>query len=225
MKQKVFFFIIALCGTIGAQAQSSTTMWPYVYPDFQEGVVYFKDNTSLNAPLNVHLLKSTLHYLEGEKIKEAISGDIESVGIGSDQYYVYNNQLMRVVNGDSTGFIAELTEADFSALNESGGAYGSSSSVQATRKVSSMEIGGVSIVNHMELKEKKDAGALLPLTKKYFIIIDGKNYPASRKGIMSELPEDKQDTFKKFVKQNKIKWKQSESLVLLLDFFKNNRTL
>jgi len=221
MKQRVFFFIIALFGTIAAQAQNITTMWPYVYPDFQEGAVYFKDHTSLSAPLNVHLLKSTLHYLEGEKIKEAASGDIESVRIGFDQYYVCDNQLMRVVDGDSTGFIAELTEADFSALNESGGAYGSSTNVQATRKVSSMEIGGVSIVNHMELKEKKDAGVLLPLTQKYFIVFDGKEYPATRKGIMSELSKDRQDAFKHFVKQKKIKWKQPESLMFLLDFFKN----
>jgi len=221
MKQKVFFFIIGLCVTIAAQAQDVTTMWPYVYPDFKEGVVYFKDHTSLSVPLNVHLLKSTLHYLEGEKIKEAISGDIESIRIENDLYYVCDDQLMRVVDGDSTGFVAELVEADFSALHDSGGAYGSSSNVQATSKLSSMEIGGVSIVNHMELKEKKDAGTLLPLTRKYFVVVDEKVYPANRKAIMSELSKDRKDGFKQFVKQNKIKWKQPQSLMLLLDFLKN----
>jgi len=221
MKQKIFFCIIALCSAIASQAQEVTTMWPYIYPDFQEGIVHFKDHKSLRAPLNVHLLKSTLHYLEDKKIKEATSGDIESVHIGRDQYYVCDNQLIHVLNGDSTGFVAELVEADFSALMESGGAYGSSSSVQATRKVSSMEIGGVSIVNHMELKEKKDAGSLLPLTRKYFIVVAGKEYPATSKSIESQLPEERQEAFKLFVKQNKIKWKQPESLALLLDFFKN----
>ncbi|MCE4566864.1 hypothetical protein INQ51_21255 [Maribellus sp. CM-23] len=221
MKQKVLFCIIVLFSAITSKAQNVTTMWPYIYPDFQEGTVYFKDQQSLKAPLNVHLVKSTLHYLENEKIKEATSGDIESVSIGRDQYYVYNNQLMHVLNGDNTGFLAELVEADFSALKENSGAYGSSSSVQATRKLSSMEIGGVSIVNHMELREKKDAGSLLPLTRKYFIVVAGKEYPATRKGIESQLAKDQQEAFNRFVKQNKIKWKQPESLVLLLDFLKN----
>ncbi|MFC0877364.1 hypothetical protein ACE01N_12260 [Saccharicrinis sp. FJH2] len=221
MKQKVLFFVIALCSVIVSQAQEVTTMWPYIYPDFQEGTVFFKDHQSLRAPLNVHLVNSTLHYLENNDIKEAASDDIKSVLIGKDLYYVSNNQLMHVLSGDSTGFIAELVMADFSALKESGGAYGSSSNVQATRKVTSMDIGGVSIVNHMELKEKKDAGSLLPLTRKYFIVIAGKSYPATRKGIMSQLEKDKQSAFKQFVKQNKIKWKQPESLALLLDFLKN----
>lgn len=220
MKQKVLFFIIVLYSTIASQAQDVTTMWPYIYPDFKEGTVFFKDHKSLKAPLNVHLVNSTLHYLENNKIKEAASDDIKSVLIGEDQYYVSNNHLMHVLSGDSTSFIAELVEADFSALKESGGAYGSSSNVQATRKVTSMDVGGVSIVNHMELKEKKDAGSLLPLTRKYFIIVAGKEYPATRKGIESQLAKDRQEAFKLFVKQNKIKWKQPDSLALLLNFFK-----
>ncbi|SHE70685.1 hypothetical protein SAMN05444274_102160 [Mariniphaga anaerophila] len=222
MKQKLIFSIVALFCAFTSQAQSVTTMWPYIYPDFQEGTVYFKDHKSLQAPLNVHLVKSTLHYLEKDKIKEADSGDIESVHIGRTQYYVSDKQLMHVISGDSTKFLAELVVADFSAAKESGGAYGSSSNVQATRKVTSMDIGGVSIVNHMELKEKKDAGTLLPLTRKYFIVANGKEYPATRKGIESQLEPNQKAAFKQFVKQNKIKWKQPDSLVLLLNFFKNH---
>ncbi|GHT49341.1 hypothetical protein FACS189440_14910 [Bacteroidia bacterium] len=202
-------------------AQEVTTMWPYIYSDFQKGTVYFKDQQILEAPVNVHLLKSSLHYLDKDQIKEAESSDIVLVQIGSDRYYMRNNQLMRVVTGDSIGFIAELVTADFNALAESGGAYGSSSSVQATRKLSSVEIGGVSITNHVELKSKKDAGSLLPLTKKYYIVTEDQVYPANKKGFESQLPENKRNAFKQFIKQNKIKWNKPESLIALLEFLKD----
>jgi hypothetical protein len=193
-------------------------MWPYKYAEFQSGTVYFKDQTTLSTQLNVHLLKSALHYLEKEQIKEAKSSDIALVRISDDTYYVGNSQLLRAVAGDSTHYVAELVLADFDAIMSSGGAYGSSSNVQATRKLSSLEIGGLSITNHIELKNKKDGGTLLPLSRKYVIVTAEALYPATRKGIESQLPENKKAAFKQFVKENKIKWKDPASLAVLLDF-------
>jgi hypothetical protein len=206
--------------TIGL-AQNVTTMWPYMYSDFRDGKVYFKDQTTLIAPLNVHLVKSTLHFLDKGTIKEAITSDIVLVQIDFDTYYVRNNQLLHVLAGDSTGFVAELVLADFAALKENGGAYGSSSNVQATRKLSSLEVGGVTITNHIELKNQKENGSMLPLTQKYFIVTTDEVYPATRKDIESKLPDDKREAFKQFIKQHKIKWKQPGSLAVLLEFFKD----
>lgn len=201
-------------------AQEITTMWPYHYSEFQEGTVYLKNERTLVAPLNVHLLKSTLHYLDHDKIKEVTSSDIVVVRISNDTYYVRENQLMRVVKGDSAGFLAELELADFGALRDGGGAYGSSSNVQSVRHLSSLEIGGVNITNHMELKGKRDNGELLPLEEKYYLVTPDRIFLATRKGIESELTDDQRKAFRKFVKEKKIKWKDADSLYSLLDFLK-----
>lgn len=211
--------MIVLCAATASMAQDVTTMWPYVYPDFKTGTVYFINQRTLSAPVNIHLLKSSLHYLEHDNIKEALTSDIVLVQVNEDKYYMRDNQLMRVVGGDSIGFVAELVTVDFNAIMETGGAYGSSSNVQATRKLSSLEIGGINITNHMELKSKKDAGSLMPLIKKYYIVTANKVYPANRKGIEFVLPEHKQAAFKQFVKQHKINWKRPDSLIELLEFF------
>lgn len=216
--KKLFIAIIVLISTVQLQAQDRTTMWPYVYPDFQLGKVYFQNESSLTAPLNVHLLKSSLHYLDQNIIKEAITSHIVLVEIGMDRYFMRNEQLFRVLSGDSLGFVAELLVADFSALQESGGAYGSSSNVQATRKLSSLELGGINITNHMELKSQKDAGSLLAVSKQYFIVTAGAIYPATKKGISLQLSPAKRTEFKKFYKQQKIKWKELESLNAVLHF-------
>jgi len=217
MKRCIVFGFLFLGVVTTGLAQETTTMWPYRYPVFRQGTVHFKDHRLLEAQLNVHLLKSTLHYLDKEQIKEANSSDIVVVRIGHDTYYVSNSQLLRVIAGDSAQYVAELVLADFDAIMSSGGAYGSSSNVQATRKLSSMEIGGVSITNHMELKNKKDGGTLLPLFKKFVIVTADTIYTATRKGIESQLPETKKAAFKQFVKENKINWKDPASLAVLLD--------
>jgi hypothetical protein len=219
--KKIALYLAVLCVSAALHAQDITTMWPYKYPDFRNGTVYFVNKKSLSAPLNVHLMKSSLHFLDKEHIKEVTTSEIVLVSIGDDHYYMRNNQLMRVLSGDSTGFVAELILADFDALTESGGAYGSSSNVQATRKLSSLEIGGISITNHMELKSNKDSGTLLPVTTSYFIVTPDVVYPATKKGIESQLPDNRKDAFKQFLKQNKVAWKRPESLAVLLNFFKD----
>ncbi|MBK5195327.1 MAG: hypothetical protein JJE08_04735 [Proteiniphilum sp.] len=219
--KKIVLYISILCFTTALQAQDITTMWPYKYSDFRNGTVYFINKKTLSAPVNVHLLKSTLHYLDSDQVKEVTTSEIVLVQIDEDNYFMRDNQLMRVLSGDSTGFVAELVLADFGALTESGGAYGSSSNVQATRKLSSLEIGGISITNHMELKSNKESGSLLPLNTKYFIVTPDAVYPATKKGIESQLPDNKKDAFKQFLKQNKVAWKRPESLSALLNFFKD----
>jgi hypothetical protein len=217
--KKSALYLLVLCLSSALQAQDITTMWPYKYSDFRDGTVYFANKRTLSAPVNVHLLKSSLHYLDNGQIREVTTSDIVLVRIDEDQYYMRNNQLMRVLSGDSTGFVAELVLADFDALTESGGAYGSSSNVQATRKLSSLEIGGINITNHMELKSNKDSGSLLPLDTKYFIVTPDAVYPATKRGISSQLSDDKKDTFNRFLKKNKVNWRRPETLQVLLDFF------
>ena len=230
MIRKILCCMVILYSATATLAQNNvTSMWPYKYSDFRNGTVYFDDQQTLSAQLNVHLLRSTLHYLDDDKIREVNSDDIAYVIIDniiqgvfiSDKYYICNDQLMRVVNGDSTiTFVAELVLADFSAIKESGGAYGSSSNVQATRKLSSVPTSGLN-VNHMELKSKKDGGSLLPLVKKYFIVVGDAVYPATRKAIESQLPDNRKGAFKQFIKKNKINWKDADSLAKLTEFLIN----
>jgi hypothetical protein len=216
--------LLLLLLSLAGRAQDITTMWPYAYPEFVKGTVYFADSSTLQAPVNVHLQKSRLHYLEQGTIKEAKSADIVLVDVGADRYFVRRNELLHVLAGNAQAFLATLTLADFSAITEPGGAYGASSNVQATRKLSSIDIGGVSITNHVELKSKKDAGTLLPVSVKYFLVTGDEVYPATRKGIAGKLSGERKDAFNRFVKQHKIKWSNPESLITLLDFFTQENT-
>lgn len=219
MKRFISAVIVLLLLMPKTQAQDITTMWPYMYADFKQGTVYFDDQQTLTAPLNIHLLYSSLHYLDGETIKRSFSSDIVLVEIDNEKFYMKNDQLMRVVQSDKRGFIAELVLVDFDEQkNSGGGAYGASSNVQSTRTLSSLDAGGHSITNHMELKSNKDEGSLLSLKKQYFIVTENDVYPANKRAFTSKLSPKKQEDFKQFTRKNKINWKSPESLFLLLDF-------
>ena len=219
MKKIIFLLMIIFSSTLSAQ--EVTTNWPYIYSDFIKGTVYYTGGAKTEALMNIHLLRSKLHYLDKEIIKEAKNADILVVEIGNDKYFAFNDQMLKVISGTQTGFLGELTVADLSALNESGGAYGASSNSQATRKLTSIDSqsGRTYITNHIELKNNKSGGTLLSVSKKYYIVSNGEIYLATQKGINSKLPEERRSEFKTFVKNNKIRWKTPESLVVLLEFF------
>jgi hypothetical protein len=194
-------------------------MWPYIYPEFNEGTLYMQDGGEFNSKFNVHILEGRLHYLDKGIIKETRSENVVLVKIGDDIFMNVQGQVMKVIGTEKRGFVATLILGDFDKVLNSAGAYGGSSNSSATMKLSSIDVGGKSIINHMELKQKKEEGVTVPLIYKYFIVTKGNVYNATKRGIRSELNETERTEFKNYLKKNKIKWKDPKSLMSLLDFF------
>ncbi|KAB2870861.1 MAG: hypothetical protein F9K37_04800 [Bacteroidales bacterium] len=219
MKKIIILTLVVLVTAINSWAQECTTMWPYIYKEFQEGTLYMVGGKQYTHQFNVHVKDSRLHYVEKGIIKETRSEDIVLVKIGSDIYMNVDGRVMKVIGSDERGFVATLILGDFDKLNSSAGAYGGSSNSSATTKLSSVAIGGITIVNHMELRENRDNGQTLPLTYKYYIVTKGKVYAATKRGINSQLTESEAAEFKAFLKNHKIKWNDPQSLMTILDFF------
>jgi hypothetical protein len=218
MKNLISIFLV-VCSVTFSWAQECTTMWPYIYPEFKEGTLYLVGGKQLTAQFNVHVQESRLHYLSNGIIKETQSENIVLVKIGEDVFMSVDGKVMKVIGSEERGFVATLILGDFDKLFNSSGAYGGSSNSSAVMKLSSIEIGGKTIVNHMELKQNKESGTTIPLKYQYYIVTKGKVYLASKKGIDSQLNESEPVEFKKFLKEHKIKWKDPKSLMTLLDFF------
>lgn len=72
-------------------------------------------------------------------------------------------------------------------------------------------------MNHMELKNAKDSGELLPLTTKLYLVLPGKVIYAAKKDVSDIEGIDKKE-LAAFLKENKIKWKDPQSLLVLVDY-------
>ena len=228
MKKTILIFLISiLLFSLKISAQEATTNWPYLYNDFKNGTVNYTNGAKNEALMNIHLLRSRLHYLDNGIIKEVSNTDILVIEIGTDKYFAHDGKMYRVFAGNKVCFLGELATADISALNVPTGAYGSSSSTQSTKKLTSIDLSQTPYVNpaqwsstsHIELKNNKEGGDFLPIIKKYYIVSCGEIFLATKKGIESNLSDDKISEFNDFVKKHKIKWRSPESLAKLLEFF------
>lgn len=220
--RRTIIAILLLClslGCMSAQNHKPTTTWPYLYADFQPGELKKNTGAPIEGTYNIHIHLGTLHFIEDGMIREVLSSEIFSLRIGKDYYANVGGTIMKVMARSDNGFIAKETLIDMAALNATGGAYGSSSNSIATQALSSMEgIGGTrSNMNHMELKNSKDEGQILPLKEKMFLVLPSAVVYAAKKDVSAVYGVDKK-ALNSFLKENKVKWNDPDSLLVLLDY-------
>lgn len=205
--------------TVSAQDHKPTTTWPYIYSDFQQGELKKHVGAPVEGVFNIHIYKGTLHFVEDGLIKEALPTEVFSLKVGKDYYANVGGTMMKVLARSNNGFIAQETIVDMAVLNSTGGAYGSSSNSISTQSFSSLEgIGGTRVnMNHMELKNSKDDGQVLPVIVKNYLVFPNKVVFAAKKDVSSIDGVDKK-ALNAFIKENGIKWKNPQSLLALLDY-------
>lgn len=220
---KRIFLLLALClvsSVANAQIEAYTT-WPYQYPEFQQGELILSNGQKRVMPINIHLLKGDLHLIDDKGvIQMAPAGQLSSLQIGDDMFRYVKGYLMQVTPGpDKINFVAVRRTADLTALNETGGAYGVSSTTSSTRRLSSLDLSaGFINTNHMELKQNRESGQKLKIKSEYYIVIDGEAVKATKKEMEEHIGAERAAAFKTFLKKNKINWKEEQSLLKLFDF-------
>ena len=222
MRRITFMLALMFAATVQMFAQAGpTSTWPYVYDEFQKGTILTIGGKEKAGEFNVNLADKKLHFIEGGFIKASNMTDVLSVKIGNDIYQNLGGEIYKVLAKSDKCVVVEDNEIDYAALNETGGAYGSSSTTLGTTALSSLEgIGGSNSsknINHMELKLNKENGKLLTLITKKYILVNGRKIFASKKDFMGAPGLDK-DAAKAFLKANKIKWSKPQDLLLAGDF-------
>jgi hypothetical protein len=217
MKYKMALAVAMLLFACNAFAQHEpTTTWPYLYGDFTKGEIKSMKDEAKPGIFNIHILYGRLHFIEGELIRELSPSEVVSVKIGSDYFVNVGGEMMKVLAMEGNVYVTEKQEVDMIRLNATGGAYGSSSSTLATTALSSLEnIGnGMTATNHMELKNTKDDGKVLPMLSKMYIVVPGNVIYATKKDVLEMSGVDTKE-LNAFIKENKIKWKNPQSLLML----------
>ena len=202
-----------------AQIDAYTT-WPYYYPDFQQGTLTLSNGQTRVMPINIHLLKGDLHFVDEKGIIQmAPAGQFSAVQIGEDVFRRVNGYLMKITPGpDDKNFVAVRSLADLTALNETGGAYGVSSTTASTQRITSVDMPGFVNTSHMEQFQHRESGKKLKIKKEFYVVVDGLAIKASKKEVTEAFGADRADAFKQFLKKNKINWKDEQSLLKLFDF-------
>lgn len=217
---KTLSLIAALLVAV-ASLSAQTTTWPYLYPSFVGAQIELRSGQISNRDVNIHIVRSELHYIENGYVKRLIlNNDVLGVRIGSEEYLNAGAKMMRVAARSADGYVLEEVLGDMAALNETGGAYGSSSSSAATRKLSSIDTDSQINQPYMLLQQSKEDGQSVPLLKNYYIRTPQRLVLATKKGISDAIAPERAQEWKAWQKANKIKWKDPNSLLTIIDFLK-----
>ncbi len=216
--KRLILAIVSLATSLSALAQSPTTTYPYLYPRFTDGQVVLDTGKKEPKKMNIHLRRDALHYLDDGIIKEAFLKDVAAVEIGTDVFLPVNGRMMKVVAKNDKGCIVEEILGDFESSQEAKGAYGVSSTTSATMKLSSIQTDSQINQNYMNILNEKKNGVELRTEHTYYAVCGLKRVKATKKEITRYVPEEKQAEWKAFQKKHKIKWKNPNSLLTVLDF-------
>ena len=219
--KKLMLIMGLVFSTLMASAKyEPNTKWPYIYENFTSGTIYSTNNMKSEGKLNIHLSGNVLHYIGGDgKVYMSDDRKISRVEIGKDAYIYIDHYLMQVVGSVGEQVLLKYTKAEFSRMQSStSGAYGTDLNTSSSRQLSSLDLGGLNTPELGKMLQERNDGAEIPLSIEYFFFMDGKKVEAKKSDVIDYLGADKADDFNKFVKENKIKWKNEDSLIAVLKY-------
>lgn len=230
MKKSIVLAILACATASIASAQFSqeyepSSGWPYLYEDFKEAIVYYHNSNPESANINVHLLNNTLHFTDGNKIMIVRDANrIDSV-VCSDNTVLLRKGNLYVTQIAKTDriIIGRTCEGDLHALDDNNGAYGTPTSTGATQNVASFkDHGNVSAWRYKDMIADRHNTRTLPTIKRTVFVIDNRAVcHATKSGVNGYLDKEQKKLFKAFLKENKIKWKETDHLVRVAQFLES----
>ena len=218
MKRIMYIAVVLFLSAAGANAQSPTTTYPYLYDTFINGTVVMDDGSKEARQMNVHLREGRLHYIDNGIIKEAYLTDVAAVEIGSDVFLPVYTSVMKVVAKNDNGCVVMEQLGDFEGAISGTGAYGVSASASATMKLTSVQMDSQVNQNYMNILNEKSEGMDLEIVSAYYIVTPKCKVKATRSDIEASIPAERVAQLKTYVKEHKVKWKNPQGLLPMVDF-------
>ena len=228
MKRIVLSLLAALAFALGARAQHYDSVpretWPYLLEEFTPGVVRTPGGVDRPQGLfNICVVDGKLHYVDNGIIMEADMRQVQVARIGSSVYVNRMGRMVKIISEESpANYLALSTYVDFDKLGKTEIGYGATSATASSLRLNNLGLSSATVSMELEaaIVESRD-GMELPLKEKYFFVL-GPREVETRKNAVMDYPGLDKAAFKAFLKQEKIKWKDPESLTKVLHYLVEN---
>lgn len=217
---KLFVAVLLLVQTslLMAQAKYSekvTDKWPYLYEEFQEGLLYFDGTKVSKASFNVDVANQSLVYFEDDQKLKSISKSItiDSLLLGSTKFFKIGD-MYEVLAQHGKKALLRKVRIDLNAASETGGGYGTGSATDATTRLTSVDVANYTGVAYEVMKLELGKGKAFETITGYYLIDDPANTPerATRKAFENLFTKT---DVKALVKAGNLKMNRQEDLVTL----------
>ncbi len=201
-------------------AYKPTETWPYEFSSFTNGTILLKGNTDgLTKEMNICLADGNVHYVENGEILAADLSTVLYVEIAGRTFLHAADGMMEILAQNANGYVLNSKTLDLSPTDGVDIGYGIVTSTVAAKNVDltmSSALGTAMI--HAKVVEKlneKDSGAPLKLMERLILKIGNQLIPATKKDVQDVTSKE---ALSAFLKSNKIKWNNSQSLLQVVDF-------
>ena len=224
MKKLIIAALAAISITVAAQEYRPRESWPYLLENFTEGVVTnYGGEASADGYFNVSVVDGKLHFVKDGTIMVANMNQLQAVRIGEKIFINRMGRLKEVVAEELGGYFVLLdVSVDEDELAKTDIGFGMRSAVASTQKLNTLAMGSATVNLSLDaaISAAKE-GAELPLKEKYVFLIKSREYPANKNSFLSMEGVDKASA-KAFLKAEKIKWRNADSLGKVLKYIAEN---
>ena len=207
MKQKMKILLAAasllMIGSVcRAQKFQPKDTWPYLIKDFTEGKVYTPDG------------------------KEILSSDmrrVSNVVIGDRKFINVMGRMMEVLASSASGHVLKDVQVDVDEMGKTNIGYGISSATASSQSVTTLMDGMSDMVN-LNLSDavtRSKEGTVIPVKEDLYLKYGAATVPAFKKDVLDIQGLDKAAA-EGFFKSQKIKWKDPQSLIKVVDYIAEN---
>lgn len=219
-------FLIAAVSSfsLNAQKYEPRESWPLVFEDFLNGETLARDGKLfMDAPLNVSVVDGSLLFVDKNGvIMKADMSRIHTVRIGDTVFVNLFGKLYELISELDSGSVVSQTVVDKDKYGKVDIGYGVSSASASAMNLTILMDGRSDLINKSleQSEENKYKSPVIPIRENIFLFVKGNLVPVSRNAIINYPGVDGKEA-RDFIKKEKIKWKDTESLEKLVIFLHN----
>lgn len=228
MKKLLITLSVLLLTSLGMRAQTSQyeprESWPYLLEEFQQGQIKTGGGTVLNEGFyNICVTDGKLHFVNGGTIMVADMRQVATAQIGEGLYLAYMGKMFEAVVATPSCFLLKETTVDLDEYGKSEIGFGIRSTTASTQGIASVNLGDGAINQSLDTAlARAKSGAALPLKENWWFLVGGRLYDASKRTFLQMEDIDANDA-KAFLKKERIKWHDAESLGKVLNYIAEHR--
>jgi len=177
----------------------------YRYPEFTDGIVFFKNGATAASKFNYNLLSGEMDY---PQLKDTLSianpTEIKFITIAGDTFY-FDKGYLELIYNDKFKVVLKQCYKQLDVVNKD--SYGSSGSNSATDSYSTLQTTGQSyklVLNQDRIYKKVSEYYLLTPTGTFVLF--------TKKKVMQLFPQNKK-TVDEYLKSNKVDFASREDLI------------
>lgn len=215
MKRTFILLILGLVANFCLGQRKAIEVSHYLFPEFIKGTVLMKSGVKNEAKLNYNALTEEMIFVkDGKNLAMTNLADIDTVYIGETKFFIMKNKFVEIVYHNQY----DLYAAHKGSIVDPGkpAAYGGTSQTSAANSYSSFFANGQ--LYDLQLPEGVETRAVT----EYWLKKDGQLQLFLNLRQLARLFEDKSDQFKKYTKENKVKYENEESLVGLIKYLEQH---